>query len=255
MILVGLIFFGFSLVLAVAIVEIVGRFLFTGIADDAQYYSRLEVHVIRSAPILESARKPGTFDAKFGYVLSPNAIHTQSRLGKTFTERTNSLGFRTREIEPRLPGEYRVLLVGDSYFYGAMMNEEETIAAQLEGMSGSDLHVKRPMRVYNFACMGYCSVQELVVAQTYAAQIEPDLIVLGFFAANDVIPNALTRIDEEGHFAPVAERIERFRNDLRAELGPWRLQRDRSDHLSDPAVKLSDRVPTRPAALGPREEL
>ena len=72
------------------------------------------------------------FDVKFGYVLTPNATLTESRLGKTVTYRTNSLGFRTREIEPRLPGEYRVLLVGDSYFYGVMMNEEETLGAQLE---------------------------------------------------------------------------------------------------------------------------
>jgi len=221
-ILVPLIFVGFSLVLGVAFVEIAGRFLFRGVADDALFYPRLEGHVVRSAPILEPTRKPGTFDAKFGYVLSPNATVTESRLGKTFTQHTNSLGFRTREIEPRLPGEYRVLLVGDSYFYGSMMNEEETIGVQLEQMSGSDPQVKRPVRVYNFARSGYCSVQELLVAQTYAPQIQPDAIILGFFAGNDVIPNALTRIDDEGHFVPVAERIERFRNDLRAELGPWR---------------------------------
>ena len=60
-----------------------------------------------------------------------------------------------------------------------------------------------------------------LVARTYAAQIQPDIIILGFFAANDVIPNALTRIDDE-EIAQVAERIERFRNDLRAELGPCR---------------------------------
>jgi hypothetical protein len=221
-ILVRLIFVGFSLVLGVAFVEIAGRFLFRSVADDARYYPMLEAHVVRSAPILEPTRKPGMFDAKFGYVLSPNATVTESRLGKTFTQRTNSLGFRTREIEPRLPGEYRVLLVGDSYFYGAMMNEEETIGAQLERMSGSDPQVKRHFRVYNFARSGYCTVQELLVARTYAAQIHPDIIILGFFAANDVIPNALTRIDDEGHFVPVAERIERFRNDLRAELGPCR---------------------------------
>jgi hypothetical protein len=115
-----------------------------------------------------------------------------------------------------------VLLVGDSYFAGAMLNDEETIGPLLERMSGSDPEVKRPLRVYNFARWGYCGVQELVVARTYAAQIEPDLIILGFFAANDVIPNALTRIDEKGRFAPSAERITRFRNDLRAELGLWR---------------------------------
>jgi hypothetical protein len=220
-VLVRLIFVGLSLVLGVAFVEVAGRFVLRGVADDARYYPRLEANVIRSAPILEPTRKPGTFDAKFGYVLSPHATSTETRLGKTWTQHTNSLGFRTREIEPRLPEEYRVLLVGDSFFYGAMMNEEETVGVQLELMRRSDPQVKRPFRVYNFARSGYCSVQELLVAQTYAAQVQPDIIILGFFAANDVIPNALTRIDE-GHFVPVTERIEWFRNDLRAELGSWR---------------------------------
>jgi hypothetical protein len=214
-----LIFLGLSLVLSVAFVEIVGRFLFRSIADDSRYYPRLEGYVVRSAPILEPTRKPGTFDAKFGYVLSPNATSTSSRLGITSTQRTNSLGFRTREIEPRLPGEYRVMLVGDSFFYGALINEDETIGVQLERIAESDSAIQRPVRVYNLAVSGYCTVQELLIARTYAARVQPDSIILGFFASNDVIPNALTRIDEQEHFVPVAGQIERFRNDLQAELG------------------------------------
>jgi hypothetical protein len=221
-ILVRLMFVAFSLVLSVALVEIVGRLIFRAVADDARFYPRLEANVIRSMAILESTRTPGTFDAKFGTVLSPNATVRTPAFGRTITEQTNSLGFRTREIEPRLPGELRVMLVGDSYFYGVFMNADETIGALLEEMSQSDPQVKRPLRVYNFAIYGYCSTQELVVAQTYAPRIQPDIVILGFFAANDLIPNALTQIDNEGRFVPVAERIERFRHDLRAELGPWR---------------------------------
>ena len=82
--------------------------------------------------------------------------------------------------------------------------------------------MKRPLRVYNFAIPGYCTVQELIVAQTYAPRVEPDAIILGFFAGNDLIPNALTQIDDMGNFSPVDELVERFRHDLRAELGPWR---------------------------------
>ena len=94
------------------------------------------------------------------------------------------------------------MLVGDSYFYGSMMDEEETIGFQLEQISGTDPQVKRPLRVYNFALSGYCTVQELLVARTYAARIQPDIIILGFFAAKDVIPNAMTRIDDEGQLCP-----------------------------------------------------
>jgi hypothetical protein len=219
---VRLIFVGVSLTLGVALVEIIGRFLFQNVADDARYYQSLETLVVRSAPILEHTRMPGTFEIKFGYVLSPNVRHTQSRFGVEFTTITNSLGFRTREIEPRLPKEYRVMLIGDSFFYGDMIEQAETIGIQLERLAEADPDVKRPLRVYNFARSGYCTVQELIVANTYAPRVQPDAIILGFFAANDVIPNALTRIDDDGHFVPVADRLERFRNDLRAELGPLR---------------------------------
>ena len=102
------------------------------------------------------------------------------------------------------------------------MDEEDTLGPQLERLSEADPKIKWPLRVYNFSRSGYCSVQELIVARTYAPRIEPDQIILGFFAANDVIPNALTRIDDQGNFVTVAERINRFRNDLQTELGPWR---------------------------------
>ncbi len=178
--------------------------------------------MVRSAMILEPSRKPGTFNTKFGSVLPPNATLKRPGLGEIRIEHTNSLGFRTREIEPRLPGEYRVLLLGDSYFYGAYVSLEETVAVQLERMSASDDTVRRPLRVYNFAVPGYCTVQELIVGQAYAPRVEPDAIILGFFAGNDLIPNALTQIDDMGNFSPVDELVERFRHDLRAELGPWR---------------------------------
>jgi hypothetical protein len=152
--LIRLMFLLASVVFAVVLVEIIGRILLRSIADDAEYYPRLESFVLRSAPILEPTRKPGTIDARFGYVLSPGVTHTETRGGITWTVHTNSLGFRSREIEPRLPGEYRVLLVGDSYFEGTLLNDDETLGVQIERMSGSDPDVKRPVRVYNLARSG-----------------------------------------------------------------------------------------------------
>ncbi len=214
---------GVSAFSSVAMFEVVGRLFFRGTADDTQYYQRLEDSVIRSQPILAHTRDGKKFDPKFGNIMSPNSSFTnRSGSGLKYVRRANSLGFRTREIEPRLAAEYRVMLVGDSFFYGHWIEERETIAVQIERMARSDQDVKRPLRVYNFAHPGFCTVQELLVAQTFAAELQPDAIILGFFAANDVIPNALTTIDDECHFAPVPERVSRFRNELRAQLGPLR---------------------------------
>ena len=209
--------------MSVALFEVVGRLFFRGTANDTQYYQGLEDSVVRSQPILSHTRDGKKFDPKFGQIMSPNSSFTNhSGSGLKYFRRANSLGFRTREIEPRLATEYRVMLVGDSFFYGHWIEEPDTIAVQIEKMARSDQGVKRPLRVYNFAHPGFCTVQELLVAQTFAAELQPDAIMLGFFAANDVIPNALTMIDEERHFVPVPERVSRFRNELRAELGPLR---------------------------------
>ena len=206
----------------VALFELGGRFFLPGLSDNARYYERLEDSAVRSAPILEHTREGKDFDAKFGYVMRPNATRAVAERGLKYTWRTNSLGFRAREIEPRLPGEYRVMLVGDSFFYGMWIEDYETIAVHLEDLARSDPNVKRPVRVYNFAQPGLCTVQELIVAQTYAPCVQPDAILLGFFAANDVIANALTQVDGEGCFSPVPQHVDRFRHDLKAELGPLR---------------------------------
>ena len=93
--LVRLIYVWLSLVVSVATVELVARSVLRSIADDARYYERLEANVVRSAAILEPSRQPGTFDAKFGSVLSPNATLETARTWQD-PDRAHQL--------PRFPG-------------------------------------------------------------------------------------------------------------------------------------------------------
>lgn len=210
---------GFSLFLAMLVLEVGGRFVFRRVADRARFCMELQKLVLRSSPILEADRQPGKFDAKFGYVLSSNASSTQTCPEFTVTYRTNALGFRTHELAPRTPREYRVMMIGDSFFYGTGLQTDETISAQLEQIAKQDPACQRPLKVYNFARPGYCTVQELVVLRTYAPKVAPDQVILGFFAANDVIANALTGIDEKGNFSPDPAMIAKYRNDLTSNLG------------------------------------
>jgi hypothetical protein len=114
------------------------------------------------------------------------------------------------------------MLIGDSFFYGSFIEDRERLGAQLEALAAADPAARRPLKVYNFARSGYSTVQELIVAQTYAPQVDPDAIVLGVFASNDLIANALTRVDDQGNFVPVPEQIAKFRTAIRTTLGPWR---------------------------------
>ncbi len=221
-ILVRLAFLIGSVLVAVVVVELVGRLVLRGVADDARYDARLEELVLRAGPILPPTRLPGKFDPKFGVVLTPHREFTEHQGDRSFTQKTNALGFFTHEVIPRRPGEYRVLLVGDSFFYGSFIKDAERVGAQLEDLAREDEDARRPLKVYNFALPGYCGNQELVVARTYAAQVDADAVVLGVFAGNDAIANALTSVDEAGNFVTVPENIKRYQDELRGALGPLR---------------------------------
>ena len=46
--------------------------------------------------------------------------------------RTNSHGIREPEIAPKRPGERRIMLLGDSFVWGDGLNEQDTVARQLQ---------------------------------------------------------------------------------------------------------------------------
>ena len=221
-ILILVLFCGFSLLLAVLTVEVLGHLIFRASADDARFYPTYMKVILRAAPILEQDRKPGTFNTKFGYRFSPGATWAETTSEYSVSIHNNSLGFRTPELEPRQGDEYRVMLVGDSFFYGAAIKDDETIAVQLERIAKQDPERKRPLRVYSYTQPGYCTWQEVILTETYAPTVQPDQIVLGFFDMNDPLANALSQIDDQGNFVPDPVMIDRYRLDLEEELGLFR---------------------------------
>lgn len=215
-----------SVLVSILAVELIARVLFRAYADDARYFATVDHRIINSAFILD--RKP-TDDPKLGGVLSPHATKTTREPEFTFTARTNALGFRTKELEPKRPGEWRVMMVGDSFFFGHGVEAEDTVAEQLERLAREESQreaqasgARRPLSVYNLARMGYTTVQELIVTRTYAPRVQPDQLILGLFPGNDIVPNAASRIDERGNFAPDPAMIARIRADIRSRIGLFR---------------------------------
>jgi hypothetical protein len=202
-----------STVLAVLAVELLARFVFPKLANDRSYFDIIDRRIFCSFPTLD----PKAHE-KFGSVLSPNAEKICPTDGFDYTIRTNSLGFRTREIEPRKPGEWRVMLVGDSFFQGAV-HLEDNVAMQLEQCARQAKGLVRPLAVYNFAVEGYTTVQELIVTRTYAPAVKPDQLIVGFLAANDVIPNAVTSIDANDNLVINQDDVQRVQADVRSRIG------------------------------------
>jgi hypothetical protein len=93
--------------------------------------------------------------------------------------RTNSMGIRaTREYDfERSPGIRRIVIVGDSFSWGEDVSNEETYAAQLEGILPST-------EVINLGVHGYGTDQQLIYLRKLGFRFSPDLVILGFYHDN-----------------------------------------------------------------------
>lgn len=93
----------------------------------------------------------------------------------------NSRGLRNpREIPYEKPqGVTRVLLLGDSFFWGYGVNNEEVISAVLQTLAAPQVEI------LNGACSGYGTDQELLWLVEEGIRYRPDVVVVGLFPAND----------------------------------------------------------------------
>lgn len=200
-----------SSIIVLVVVEVLARSLFPEFADREMFLNRAYSHLLNSD--VRFNPKSDNYSRKFGFALSPNSEHTITAEEFTYTSRTNSIGFRTKDIRSRNAGEYRVMLLGDSMFYGVGVQEPDMVSSVLEQQETSGLSV------YNYSVTGYNTVQELLVAEAYTEALSPDHIVLGFFIANDILPNAIAFIDEDGNYSTSADMELMVRNKLTEGLG------------------------------------
>ena len=91
----------------------------------------------------------------------------------------NSLGFRGGEFPPRRREALRIVCLGDSWTFGANVDQENTYPARLEAL----LRQRFPdagVDVMNLGVMGYSSFQGRELLRRRALALEPDVVVLAF---------------------------------------------------------------------------
>lgn len=99
----------------------------------------------------------------------------------------NARGLRDREIPYDKPaGVYRILVLGDSFAEALQVPLEATFAKQLEAMLSTPA---RPVEVINAGVGGWGTDQEAVFYAIEGFRYQPDLVLLCFFAHNDVLNN------------------------------------------------------------------
>jgi hypothetical protein len=96
--------------------------------------------------------------------------------GRTIDFRTNSLGYRNREIGPKRI--YRVLFLGDSITGGDYLQEPETFVRQVEAASW---RTETPIETINAGMGAISLMNELAILEETGLSTEPDAVVLGFY--------------------------------------------------------------------------
>ncbi len=128
----------------------------------------------------------------------------------------NELGLRGPAIPASpLPGEFRVVALGDSCTFGKGVAEQDTWPRQLEGLLAAALPEGTPVVVANLGVNGYSGRTYEQMFEDVGAGLNPDLVVVGY-NLND-FPNAIRAVDEFVFRNRKARRM--LSQDLRDALG------------------------------------
>jgi lysophospholipase L1-like esterase len=98
--------------------------------------------------------------------------------------RINSHGMRDDEMTRRKPpGEFRILALGDSWTFGAGVEQDESWPQRLEAeLAGGS----RPVQVVNTGVSGYETFHEAFYYANGLRDFEHDLVLVGLYPVNDV---------------------------------------------------------------------
>jgi lysophospholipase L1-like esterase len=179
-------------------------------------------------------------DDQLGLRLRAGAEGWSRSEGEAFIK-INSAGFRDRERTLAKPPEvFRIAVLGDSYAEALQVDLEKTFEAQLEErLNACKASGGKRIEVLNFGVSGYGTAQQLLNYRHFAAQYSPDLVLVAFFAGNDIRNNSRDlepekvrpffvldgdKLVEDRSFATSAE-FQRRTNRLRAVLDQLRVLR------------------------------
>ena len=100
-------------------------------------------------------------------------------------------GWRSPVIAAAKPdGVYRILVLGDSFMAGLQVNDDETFSRVLERELAA-AHPGQRFEVVNFGVPSWGTDQQYLALREYGLALDPDLVLLAFYAQNDVDENSM----------------------------------------------------------------
>jgi len=133
---------------------------------------------------------PMRFNAIAGLTYEPNAeIRWSNQLDFWTRERTNSLGFLDWEpAQPKPPGRFRVMIVGDSFVEGAQVTNDAKLQTLLASRLDEQMGKGR-LDVVSIGLSGTGQANQIGLYEAFGKSLAPDLVVL-LAVSNDFADNS-----------------------------------------------------------------
>jgi hypothetical protein len=140
-----------------------------------------------------------TYTGSRGWKLKPGASGWQLDEGRAWIG-INRWGYRGPEWTPaKPPHTLRIAVIGDSFAEAQQVPENLTFEAvakrllnqRIDAFTAGRYGWVRNVQVMNFGIDGYGTAQELITLERSAWRFSPDIVVLAFFAGNDVRNNSV----------------------------------------------------------------
>jgi len=130
-------------------------------------------------------------DDRLGIRLRANAEGWSRSEGEAFVK-INGAGYRDRERSiAKSADTFRIAVLGDSYAEALQVDFDKTFEAVLERrLNACKAFGGKKVEVLNFGVSGYGTAQELLTYRYVASKYVPDLVLVAFFAGNDVRNNS-----------------------------------------------------------------
>lgn len=109
------------------------------------------------------------------YYNNPGVVTSPRTFGYHVKYRINSLGLRGPEVAAEKGAAKRVLLLGDSVVFGALVQDDETLSVQLESRLGA------PWQALNGGVGSYEVRDYRGFLERKGLALEPDIVVLGLY--------------------------------------------------------------------------
>lgn len=124
------------------------------------------------------------FDPKLGWAPIPGVKGYHAEHGFSVLVEQNSLGLRAPEDSgpERRNGDYRVLVLGDSYVWGYGASQDDIF-------TNPDVHGRKGLELVNMGVSGYGTDQELLLYRALGSSFDVDSVALVFTTYNDVSNN------------------------------------------------------------------